>query len=78
MLTWRTAKDRRSTIEAHLDGYTYTIMEGDDLDEWATQITDPNGVVQDFEVHNSIDEAKAYCERTAVAVQADDREKGEG
>jgi hypothetical protein len=66
MLTWQTAKNRRSTIEAHLDGYTYTIMEGDDLDEWATQITDPNGAVQDYEVHNSIEEAKEYCERTAA------------
>jgi len=61
MLTWVTVK-----IEAYHNGYTYTITQGDE-GGWVTQITTPDGGV-DYEVHNTIEEAKDYCENTAANI----------
>jgi hypothetical protein len=68
MLTWEILK----TV-AHLDGYTYTITQGDDADEWGwgVEITDPDGGVV-YEVCDTIEEAKQYCENTAAEIQAEE------
>jgi len=63
MLTWK------ETVKAvaNLNGYTYTITEGDDPDEWAVEITTPGGGVI-VDVCNTIEEAKEFCENTAAEV----------
>ena len=64
MLTWEIVK----TV-AELDGYTYTITQ-DEWDEWGVEIDDddPDGGFVP-EVFNTIEEAKQFCENTAVAAQ---------
>ena len=68
MLTWETVK-----ITAYLHGYRYTITQGDEWDEWGVEIDDddPDGGFVP-EVFNTIEEAKQFCENTAVAAQADE------
>ena len=74
MLTWETVK-----LAAYLDGYSYTITHGyldsiaqgdiirDEPDEWAVEITTPDGDMVS-EVCSTIEEAKQFCENTAAEV----------
>ena len=69
MLTWETAEP--NIVVAHLNGYSYTITLDEDEEVWGVEITDPDGGV-DNEVHDTIEEAKDYCERTAAEVQSEE------
>jgi hypothetical protein len=62
MLTWETVK-----VVAYFDGYSYTITQGDEPDEWGVEITDPDGDMVS-EVCSTIEEAKQFCENTAAEV----------
>lgn len=56
MLTWETVK-----VVASVDGHEY-VVELDDDGDWVVIL---DGSIH--EVYNSIEEAKEYCENTAVA-----------
>ena len=65
MLTWK----ETTKAVAHLNEYTYTIIE-DDEGDWAVEVEYPDeGVV--YEVCDTFEEAKEFCERTAAEVQSD-------
>ena len=66
MLTWETVK-----IAAYLNGYSYTINQGDEPDEYWVEITDPDGGYES-EICLTIEEAKQFCENTAAEVQAEE------
>lgn len=68
MLTWETINGQEI---AYLNGYSYAIGPGDAPNEWAVEITDPDGGMQ-TEVCNTIEEAKQFCEKTAAELQAEE------
>ncbi len=68
MLTW----EETVKAVAHLNGYTYTITQGDgdERDQWGVEITTLDGGV-DLEIRGTIEEAQQYCENTASEVQGE-------
>lgn len=70
MLDW---KDDGQTVVANLNGYMYTITQGEaeEAGQWGVLIADPEGGVV-TEVCSTLEEAKEFCERTAAEVQAEE------
>jgi hypothetical protein len=64
MLTWKTVK----LVAADLGGNTYTAFHDDEDDLWVVDIDGPAS----GDVRDSLEEAKEYCENTAVALQAEE------
>ena len=61
---------RGETVQvAQLDGYRYAITQEEN--GWAVEINDPDGGF-DSTVFATIEEAKQYCENTAIEVQAEE------